>query len=937
MRDWKDTVLLPRTDFPMKANLAVTEPAMIDRWRAMDLYQQIRRRRAGAPKFVLHDGPPYANGDVHLGTALNKILKDLVVKTRTMAGFDAPYVPGWDCHGLPIELNVEKELGAAAKGRSPADFRRACRAYASRFVDLQRADFQRLGVIGDWDSPYRTMDFAYQAAIVRAFGKFVARGLVYKGKKPVHWCLRDRTALAEAELEYETHTSPSIYVEFPLSVHDDGRLAARVPALAGRTVTVLIWTTTPWTIPSNLAIAFHPDVTYGAYLYEGRAVIVAEARAEAVSATTGRTLGEQIASFRGDVLEGVAFQHPLYDRESVGVLATYVTVDQGTGAVHTAPGHGADDYATGLKYGLEIYAPIGRDGRFDADVGIVGGLKVFEANAVVERALATHGWLWFHTDFAHSYPHCWRCHQPVIVLATSQWFISFDALRARAIEVCGDVRWWPSWGQERMRAMFSTRPDWCISRQRAWGVPIPAVACRSCGESMTTPALVEQAATVFDVLGADAWYERPDADFLPPGLTCDRCGGATFERERDILDVWFDSGSSHEAVLAVRPELTWPADLYLEGTDQYRGWFQSSLLVGLGTRDRPPFKGVLTHGFVVDEQGHKQSKSLGNDTPPQQVMKDSGADVLRLWVAMVDPADEVRLGRTVLANTVEAYRKIRNTFRYLLSSLFDFDPAKDAVPAARLLEVDRYALARYATVVTRVLDGYAAFDFQSATHALMEFVTVDLSAFYLDISKDRLYTFRADSLERRSAQTAQAIIADGLARLFAPILSVTAEEVWERLPGPHEPSVHLADFPTLDRDVTTWRDQLAAGAFGTRWTRALALRGRVNEKIELARQRKAIGKSLGAHVTLGLTAADADALAPIANDLPMLFNTSVVSVVRLSPDQDVGGGTVIDVQPAAGDKCPRCWRIVPEIVPSGDLATLCLRCAEAMGGARVAR
>jgi isoleucyl-tRNA synthetase len=633
----------------------------------------------------------------------------------------------------------------------------------------------------------------------------------------------------------------------------------------------------------------------------------------------------------------VAFQHPLYDRESVGVLATYVTVDQGTGAVHTAPGHGADDYATGLKYGLEIYAPIGRDGRFDADVGIVGGLKVFEANAVVERALATHGWLWFRADFAHSYPHCWRCHQPVIVLATSQWFISFDALRARAIEVCGDVRWWPSWGQERMRAMFSTRPDWCISRQRAWGVPIPAVACKSCGESMTTPALVEQTATVFDVLGADAWYERPDADFLPPGLTCDRCGGSTFERERDILDVWFDSGSSHEAVLAVRPELTWPADLYLEGTDQYRGWFQSSLLVGLGTRDRPPFKGVLTHGFVVDEQGHKQSKSVGNVISPQQVMKDSGADVLRLCVAMVDYADEVRLGRAVLANTVEAYRKIRNTFRYLLSNLFDFDPAKDAVPAAHLLEVDRYALARYATVVTRVLDGYAAFDFQSATHALTEFVTVDLSAFYLDISKDRLYTFRADSLERRSAQTAQAVIADGLARLFAPILSVTAEEVWERLPGPREPSVHLADFPNLDGDLTGWRDQLAAGAFGTRWTRALALRARVNEKIELARQRKAIGKSLGAHITLGLTAADADALAPIANDLPMLFNTSVVSVARLSPDQDAAGGTIIDVQPAEGDKCPRCWRIVPEIVPSGDLATLCLRCAEAMGGARVAR
>jgi isoleucyl-tRNA synthetase len=952
MHDWKETVLLPRTDFPMKANLAVTEPATIDRWRAMDLYGQIRRRRAGAPKFVLHDGPPYANGDVHLGTALNKILKDLVVKTRTMAGFDAPYVPGWDCHGLPIELNVEKELGPAAKDRSPVDFRRACRAYASRFLDVQRADFRRLGVVGDWDSPYRTMDFAYQAAIVRAFGTFVSRGLVYKGKKPVHWCLRDRTALAEAEVEYEPHTSPSIYVEFPLSTHDNGTLAARVPALAGRTVTVLIWTTTPWTIPSNLAVAFHPELTYGAYLHDGRAIIVAVRRAEAVSAATGRALGEPLATFPGAVLEGVKFQHPLYDRESIGVLANYVTVDQGTGAVHTAPGHGADDFATGIKYGLDIYAPIGRNGRFDADVGIVGGLKVFEANPVVEHALATRGWLWFRTDFQHSYPHCWRCHQPVIFLATSQWFISFDAMRARAIDACGEVQWWPSWGRERMTAMFVTRPDWCISRQRVWGVPIPAVACRSCGGSMTTPALVERTATVFEAHGADAWYERPDADFLPPDLVCDRCGARTFDRERDILDVWFDSGSSHEAVLAVRPELAWPADLYLEGTDQYRGWFQSSLLVGLGTRDRPPYRGVLTHGFVVDEQGRKQSKSLGNNISPQHVMKESGADVLRLWVAMVDYADELRLGRVVLANTVEAYRKIRNTFRYLLSNLFDFNPAVDAVPAPRLLEVDRYALARYATVVTRVLEGFAAYDFQSATHALTEFVTVDLSAFYLDISKDRLYTFRADSIERRSAQTAQAVIVDGLARLVAPILSMTAEEVWERLPGTREKSVHLADFPALDRDLTAWRDQLATGEFGARWRRALELRDRVNEKIELARQQKTIGKSLGAHVTLGLSAADAEALAPIANDLPMLFNTSSVSVVRLPAEKeakeaeaakdakevrDAAGQTVIDVQPAKGDKCPRCWRIVPEIVASGDFATLCLRCAEAMGGARVAR
>ena len=936
MRDWKETVLLPKTDFPMKANLAVTEPAMIERWQAMDLYGEIRRKRAGARTFVLHDGPPYANGDVHLGTALNKILKDLVVKTRTMAGYDAPYVPGWDCHGLPIELNVEKDLGAAAKTQSPAEFRRACRDYASRFLDKQRADFKRLGVIGDWDNPYRTMDFGFQASIVRSFGTFVSRGLVYKGKKPVHWCLRDRTALAEAEVEYEPHVSPSIYVEFPLSVSDGGRLTERVPELAGRTVTVLIWTTTPWTIPANLAVAFHPELTYGAYLYEGRAVIMAEGRVEAVAEATGRALGEKIASVTGDRLEGVVFQHPLYDRPSVGVLASYVTLDQGTGAVHTAPGHGADDFATGVKYGLDIYAPIGRDGRFEANVGVVGGLKVFEANAVVEQALAGRGWLWYRTDFEHSYPHCWRCHQPVIFLATSQWFINFDALRARAIDACGEVRWWPSWGRERMTAMFSARPDWCISRQRAWGVPIPAVVCTSCGHSMTSQALAERAATVFESYGADSWYERPDAEFIPADLACERCGGRAFERERDILDVWFDSGSSHEAVLAKRPNLTWPADLYLEGTDQYRGWFQSSLLVGLGTRGRPPFKGVLTHGFVVDEKGRKQSKSLGNVIVPQQVIKESGADVLRLWVAMVDYADELRLGKSVLATTVESYRKIRNTFRYLLSNLFDFDPAKDAVGPADLLEVDRYAAARFAEVVDRAVTAFEGFDFQTATRALTEFITIDLSAFYLDISKDRLYTFAADSRERRSAQTVQALIADGLARLMAPILSVTAEEVWQRLPGEREASVHLADFPSVasSAHLRTWRDDLQHGELGRRWRLALELRETVNAKLELSRQQKTIGKSLEAHVMVGLPPEAHETIAAIAADLPMLFNTSAVTVVRLPPEAQ---GAVIDVEPASGEKCPRCWRIVPEVVPSGDHATLCLRCDEALGGARVAR
>ncbi|MGH9370269.1 MAG: isoleucine--tRNA ligase, partial [Vicinamibacterales bacterium] len=792
MADWKDSLNLPRTEFPMKANLTAAEPQALARWAEMGLYARIREARAGRPKFVLHDGPPYANGQIHLGTALNKILKDFVVKSKTMAGFDSPYVPGYDCHGLPIELKVDRELGPKKRDLSPADFRRACRAYAERFIGVMTEEFQRLGVFGDWDHPYLTMAFTYQAAIARALGTFVEQGLVFKGKKPVHWCIHCRTALAEAEVEYEEHSSASIYVEFTLAPESGGELAARVPALAGRDVSVLIWTTTPWTIPSNLAIAFHPEFDYAAYEVDGRAVIVAEALAPTVAAAAGKTFGEPIARMKGEQLEHIRFQHPLYARFSLGVLGEYVTLDAGTGAVHTAPGHGSDDFATGVRYGLEIYAPVGPGGHFLDTVELFGGQGVFDANPRIEEALRERARLWHRQEFQHSYPHCWRCHNPVIFLATSQWFIRMDGdpavggttLRQAGIEaVDRDVTWIPAWGRDRIYNMLTNRPDWCISRQRAWGVPIPAVDCTKCGEAILTAELVERAAGIFDEYGADAWYERPTEEFIPPGLTCPSCGGTTFERERDILDVWFDSGSSHEAVLPFRPELTWPADMYLEGSDQHRGWFQSSLLVGLGTRGRPPFREVLTHGFLIDVDGRKMSKSLGNTIQPQEVIRESGAETLRLWVAMSDFREELRVGKQILQRVIEAYRKIRNTCRYLLANLYDFDPARDAIPLPALPEVDRYALARYGEVARDLLEAYDAYDFPTIFQRINQLTTVDLSAFYADVSKDRLYTFAPASPERRSAQTAMYQIADGLARLIAPILPVTADEMWRHLPG----------------------------------------------------------------------------------------------------------------------------------------------------------
>ena len=933
MPEWKNTVNLPRTGFPMKANLQTAEPEWLARWQEMDLYGQIRQNRAGRPKFVLHDGPPYANGHIHIGHALNKILKDFVVRSRTMAGYDAPYVPGWDCHGLPIELKVDRELGPKKRDMSVADFRRACRRYADEYVRIQREEFERLGVLGLWSRPYLTMNYGYQAAIVRALGKFVEKGMVYKGKKPVHWCIHCRTALAEAEVEYEPHASPSIYVEFRLALGCADELAARVPDLAGRYVSTLIWTTTPWTIPSNLAIAFHPDLIYGAYPTGNTHVIIAQALTERVSKATGRSFGEPVATFPGAVMERLVFRHPLYDRDSLGVLGEYVTLEQGTGVVHTAPGHGSDDFHTGAKYGLDIYAPVDAGGRFLDTVERFGGQRVFDANPKIEAALKERGRLWHRESIEHSYPHCWRCQNPVIFFATSQWFLSMDTggLRQQALAAIDGVRWIPAWGRDRIHNMVALRPDWCISRQRSWGVPIPAVHCTACQTPLLTTDLVERAARAFDQHGADTWYERPVAEFVPESLTCPSCGGRSFDREHNILDVWFDSGSSHEAVLPPDANLTWPADMYLEGSDQHRGWFHSSLLIGLGTRGEAPFRQVLTHGFVVDEQGRKMSKSLGNTVVPQDVIKQSGAEILRLWVSMVDYGEEVRLGPEILARVVDAYRKFRNVLRVLLGNLFDFDPSADTVPPSRMLEIDRWVMARYAGVVANILKAYDHCDYPTIYQEANAFITVDLSAFYVDITKDRMYTLGAKSEARRSGQTAMLFIVDGLARLLAPILPFTMEEVWHNLPGDRERSVHLALFPS---DFASWENS----ALSERWKALRSIRDKVNVELENERQAKTISSNLSARIVLEF---EGDALALLQqyqDSLPTLFGVSDVGVgpIQVSSGFAGDGGSMVSppsnicVRKADGVKCDRCWRYVPSIRTDPDWAGICNRCVEAL-------
>ena len=979
----KKTVNLPKTALSQKANLGQVEPARLKKWTEMNLYRLVCEARLGAEKFILHDGPPYANADIHIGTALNKILKDFIVKSRTMMGYDVPYVPGYDCHGLPIELYVDKKLGAKKANMPSVSIRRACREHAAEALKRQTRDFQRLGILGEWDTPYLTMSNSYEAETARLFGRFVERGYVYKGARPVYWCIHDQTALAEAEVEYHQHTSPSVYVKFPL--RSDPALIDE--SLAERKVFFLIWTTTPWTLPANLGIAVNPDFEYAAIENGDEVYIVASELIGVVAAKCDigehDANGERIAPvvlarFPGSKLDRLECQHAWLDRPSLVMLGEHVTLGgeadaeteldvkeardrsatgkAGTGCVHTAPGHGHDDFVIGKSYALEIYCPVDNAGRFVAEVEHFAGERVFEANPKIVAFMQERGVLLYSENYEHRYPHCWRCKNPVIFRATPQWFISMDStvaeaqserdedgrhisnyteneaavpesLRAGALSEIGRVEWIPAWGEDRMRNMLKGRPDWCVSRQRVWGVPIPAFYCANCSEAVVDSQTIKHVAEIFERESADAWYAREAVQLLPEGFKCPRCGKSEWTKETDILDVWFDSGSSSIAVLEKRENLRWPADVYIEGGDQYRGWFNSSLMVGLAAHDRAPYKTVLTHGWVVDGQGKAMHKSAGNAVSPNEVVKDSGAEILRLWCASTNYTEDVRCSPEILERVSDGYRKLRNTVRFALGNLDGFEWARDYVAENEMHEIDRWALAELDAVTEKALAAYEAYEFHTVYHALYNFSTVTLSSRYFDIIKDRLYTAAPRDIARRSAQTALYRIADALSRLLAPILAFTADEIWENLPraggdAVREPSVHIALFPAAsgERDI-----ELLA-----RWTQLFEVRDIVLRALEEARIGKLIGSSLEASVSLAVDQQIYQLLQHYRDELRYIFIVSQVDVALAAEGEAPAGGLSVRVERARGEKCERCWNYSTRVGESSRYPTACERCTVAL-------
>ena len=928
--DYRATLNLPKTSFKMKANLTQNEPTVLKKWDQANLYEKIQLRSEGRPLFVLHDGPPYANGNIHLGTAFNKILKDIILRSRRMAGFNAPYIPGWDCHGLPIEHNVDKELGDKKKDIPTLSKRRACRKYAEKWIKTQKKEFKRLGVIGDWDNPYLTMTYDYEATIAREFNKFLLSGAVVRSKKPVYWCSTCETALAEAEVEYHDHTSPSIYVKFPV-VSD---LSDIDPALAGDDLQVVIWTTTPWTLPANLAIAFHPEFEYALVEAGGDKLIMAKELVSRVMEEFGQENYQVVTTFPSTKLENRVCRHPFMDRESLMVLADYVTLEAGTGCVHTAPGHGTDDYLTGLRYGLDILSPVDDEGVFTGDAGVYKGKAIPGVNNDICADLSASGEMLHQGNINHSYPHCWRCKEPVIYRATPQWFISMEknGLRAKSLENIKKVTWTPGWGMQRIYAMIEHRPDWCLSRQRAWGVPITVVSCKSCGEIVKNEALIDNIDARFGAEGADAWFSHGIEDFLPAGMQCTSCGSSDFIKENDILDVWFDSGVSYAAVCEQREELRSPADLYLEGSDQHRGWFHSALLTSVGTRGTAPYEGVLTHGYVVDGQGKKMSKSVGNVVAPQEVIEKYGAEILRLWVASEDYRDDVKVSDEILAQVTDTYRKIRNTIRYFLGNLSDFNAATDAIAYDDLEPLDRWALSRFEELKSKVLGAYEKYEFHSIYHGLNYFCTMTMSAFYLDIIKDRLYASGTESNLRRSAQTVLHEIGEGLLQLMSPILCFTASEAWDALKGRDnkaelDGSIFFSDFPELNQA------HVLDDATEKTWADLVRVRSEITKALEKARAEKIIGHPLEAEVLINGNGSLANF---VADHQQMLKELSIVSELKIVERDGFGGiepvqseeveELLIGVRAASGEKCERCWIRSETVGQIENHPTICSRC-----------
>ncbi len=930
----KKTVNLPKTNFAQKANLGQAEPARLQKWAQQKLYEKILETRGNEKKFILHDGPPYANADIHIGTALNKILKDFIIKSRSMMGFQTPYVPGYDCHGLPIENYVERKLKEKGKNKDdiPTNtFRKICRDHAAGAMTNQTRDFKRLGILGEWENPYLTMSNEYESETARLFGRYVERGYVYRGARPVYWDVYDQTALAEAEVEYADVVSPSVYVKFPAK----SDLSGVDSALEGKNVKFVIWTTTPWTLPANLGISVNPNFDYSAVEVGDEVLIIATELIKEVAAKVGFDGSHEIARFKGEKLDKLEAKHPWLDRTSLLMLGEHVTLGDnspgddeqksdktaGTGLVHTAPGHGTDDFYVGQRYGLQVYCPVDNGGKFTSEVEHFAGEFVFKANPKIVELMRENGSLLLHEDYKHRYPHGWRSHKPVIYRATPQWFVSMgdgenESLRAQGLREVEKVKWHPTWGENRMANMLKNRPDWCVSRQRVWGVPIIAFHCADCSHVVIDSQVIYHVADIFALETADAWYNREAKDLLPENYKCAECGGGNFAKESDILDVWFDSGSSCVAVLETRGDvLRFPADVYLEGGDQYRGWFNSSLMCGIAAHDAAPYKQILTHGWVVDGEGRKQSKSLGNVTSPNEIVKQSGAEILRLWAAAIDYTEDMRCSKEILDRVTDAYRKIRNTLRYALGNLDNFNPETEKVAFQEMLEIDRWALASLDKAAAKILKGYETFDFQTVYQTVYNFCTVTLSARYFDIIKDRLYIFAPKSIERRSAQTALYDIADHLCRLLAPILAFTSDEAFENLPSQNLASVHLAEFPKL---AGVKDERLLAD-----WERIFTIRDEVLKKLEEARTVKTIGSGLEAKVILTVDKETMMFLLPFYEDLRYIF---IVSQVEVHEDDKFS----VEIQKADGEKCERCWNYSVRVGEFVEYPTVCERCCGAL-------